>query len=219
MGDYLAVRCTTVNGLAVLLFSILSEIKIDWRHLLVNCPDERHPSPKAFYLVLPPEELARLWEQYADRLLLIVRGFGEPAEDAVQEAFVRLAAQPRPPDETLAWLVQVARNQLLQWWRSDTRRQQRAVERSKTVNWFSGGQLGDQLDDRLDAETVSLALQGLPSEQRAAVMMHLWGGLSFEQTAEILGTSRSTAHRHYAAAMKQLKTLFADSEHVRDSKS
>lgn len=173
--------------------------------------------------MLPPEELARLWEQYAERLLLIVRGFGEPAEDAVQEAFVRLAAQQRPPHETLAWLVQVARNQLLQWWRSDARRQQRAVERSKTANWFSGGQLSDQLenqiDDRLDAETVSLALQGLPSEQRAAVMMHLWGGLSFEQIAAILGTSRSTAHRHYTAAMEQLKRLFADSEHIRDPKS
>jgi len=205
-----------------LFFPTLSEIKIDRRHLIGNCTDERHLSPKAFYLVLPPEELARLWEQYADRLLLIVRGFGEPAEDAVQEAFVRLAAQPRPPDETLAWLVQVARNQLLQWWRSDTRRHQRAVERSKTANWFSGGQhadqLDNQLDDRLDAETVSLALQGLPNEQRAAVMMHLWGGLNFEQIAAILGTSRSTAHRHYAAAMTQLKTLFADSEHVRDSK-
>jgi hypothetical protein len=31
------------------------------------------PEPESFYEVLPSEELARLWEQYADRLLLIVR--------------------------------------------------------------------------------------------------------------------------------------------------
>lgn len=165
--------------------------------------------------MLSPDELTRLWDQYADRLLLIVRGFGEPAEDAVQEAFVRLATQQQPPKETLAWLVQVARNQLLQWWRSDTRRRRRAAERGAAVNWFNAGQLGNQLDDQLDAETVSLALNNLPSEKRAPVLMHIWGGLSFEQIAQILGTSRSTAHRNYAAAMQELKTLFEEPKLIR----
>ncbi|MCC6507950.1 MAG: RNA polymerase sigma factor [Pirellulaceae bacterium] len=164
--------------------------------------------------MLPPEVLARLWDQHADRLLLIVRGFGEPAEDAVQEAFLSLSAQNKAPEETLAWLVQVARNQLLQWWRADERRQRRTVERSKSTNWFSDG----QLDDKLDAETVSRALQQLQLEKREPVMMHIWGGLNFEQIAKILGTSHSTAHRRYQAAMAELKTLFADSELKRDSK-
>jgi RNA polymerase sigma-70 factor (ECF subfamily) len=168
--------------------------------------------------VLTPEELARLWNQHADRLLLIVRGFGEPAEDAVQEAFVRLAAQKQPPDEPLAWLIQVARNQLLQWWRSDKRRQSRVVARSQSENWFytGGFDIGqldaNQLDDQLDAQTVSQALRNLPLEKRAPVMMHIWGGLNFEQIAKILGTSRSTAHRQYTAAMDELKKIFADPE-------
>lgn len=171
------------------------------------------PERESYYEVLPPEELARLWEQYADRLLLIVRGFGEPAEDAVQEAFVRLASQKQTPDETMAWLVRVARNQLLQWWRSDERRQRRASERSKTKNWFCEG----LLDDRLDAETVSAALGQLSPQKRAPVMLHIWGGLSFVQIAEILGTSRSSAHRQYIAAMEELKTQFQDSAQKRDS--
>lgn len=162
--------------------------------------------------MLPPEELARLWEQHADRLLLIVRGFGEPAEDAVQEAFLRLAVQKEAPDETLAWLVRVARNQLLQWWRSDERSQRRANERTNATNWFSEG----LLEDRLDAETVSAALRQLSSEKRASVMLHIWGGLSFVQIAEILGTSRSSAHRQYAAGMEELKIRFSDSAHKRE---
>ena len=169
--------------------------------------------------MLSPEELDRLWNQHADRLLLIVRALGEPAEDAVQEAFVRLAAQSQPPDETLAWLVQVARNQLLQWWRSDKRRQDRAIERVENLNWFSDG----QLDDRLDAQTVSQALRNLPLDKRAPVMMHIWGGLNFEQIGKILGTSRSSAHRKYTAAMDELKTIFANPKmnkaHIDDSSS
>ena len=35
------------------------------------------------------EQLVSAWNDYADRLLLIIRAFGDPAEDAVQEAFIQ----------------------------------------------------------------------------------------------------------------------------------
>lgn len=148
-----------------------------------------------------------MWNQHADRLLLIVRGFGEPAEDAVQEAFVRLATQDEVPKETLAWLVRVARNQLLQWWRSDARSRRRELERASTTDWFAEG----MLDDALDAATVTEWLQQLSADKRATLMMHIWGGLSFEQIAGILGVSRSTAHRHYVRAMEELRAKFQSS--------
>ncbi len=157
--------------------------------------------------MLSPEKLLQAWEQHADRLLLIVRGFGEPAEDAVQEAFIRLAARDEVPEETLAWLVRVARNQLLQWWRSDARSRRRELERSTAIDWFADG----LLDQALDAATVTEGLQQLSSGNRATLMMHIWGGLSFEQIATILGVSRSTAHRQYVLAMEQLRTQFRSS--------
>ncbi|MEZ6149246.1 MAG: RNA polymerase sigma factor [Pirellulaceae bacterium] len=158
-------------------------------------------------VLLPPEILLQVWNQHAERLLLIVRGFGQPAEDAVQEAFVRLATQDEVPDETLAWLVRVARNQLLQWWRSDSRSRRRESECGPTNDWFAEG----MLDDALDAATVTEGLQQLPDDKRATLMMHIWGGLSFEQIAAILGVSRSTAHRHYTLAMEELRTKFCSS--------
>ncbi len=148
-----------------------------------------------------------MWEQHAERLLLIVRGFGQPAEDAVQEAFVRLATQDEVPDETLAWLVRVARNQLQQWWRSESRSRRRELERGPTTDWFTEG----VLDDALDAATVTEGLQQLSETKRATLMMHIWGGLSFEQIAAILGVSRSAAHRHYTLAMEELRTIFRSS--------
>ncbi|MEZ6074438.1 MAG: sigma factor-like helix-turn-helix DNA-binding protein [Pirellulaceae bacterium] len=64
---------------------------------------------------------------------------------------------------------------------------------------------------RSDAATVTEGLQQLPDDKRATLMMHIWGGLSFEQIAAILGVSRSTAHRHYTLAMEELRTKFCSS--------
>ncbi len=41
-----------------------------------------------------------------------------------------LSRQPKLPDEPLAWLVKVARNQVLQWNRSEQRRAQRHIARA-----------------------------------------------------------------------------------------
>ena len=38
--------------------------------------------------MLDPDKLTEIWDQHADRLLLIARSIGGPAEDAMQEAFV-----------------------------------------------------------------------------------------------------------------------------------
>lgn len=69
--------------------------------------------------------LAELWDDHSDRLLLIARSIGGPAEDAVQEAFVALASQAIMPTDPMAWLVRVTRNRLLQWHRSGKRRRTR----------------------------------------------------------------------------------------------
>lgn len=157
--------------------------------------------------MLSSSELSRAWSQHADRLLLVVRGFGEPAEDAVQEAFVKLAELDNLPSEPMAWLVKVARNELLQWWRSNDRRRRRDSDRQANAPWFAI----DDLDSQLDAHEMTLELQAMPADMREPVMMHIWGGMSFEQIGEILGISRSTAHRQYTAALQQLRTRFAHS--------
>jgi len=41
------------------------------------------------------EQVVEAWDQHADRLLLIARSIGEPAEDAVREAFVLRGSKVR----------------------------------------------------------------------------------------------------------------------------
>ncbi|MCG8653389.1 MAG: sigma-70 family RNA polymerase sigma factor, partial [Pirellulales bacterium] len=127
--------------------------------------------------VIDATVLAELWQEYSDRLLLIARSVGGPAEDAVQEAFVALAMQSRLPDDPLAWLVRVTRNRLLQWQRSRRRRQLRESCRAGQP-WFDGQLIS--ADEKLDAAEVTRALQELPSPQREIMVMHLWGEMSFE---------------------------------------
>ena len=57
----------------------------------------------------------------------------------------------------------------------------------------------------LDVEAATAALQTLPVEQREIIVAHLWGGLTFEQIAELTATSSSTAHRWYLAGLSSLR--------------
>ena len=59
--------------------------------------------------------------------------------------------------------------------------------------------------DRLDAEEATRALAGLPIEQRETIVFRLWGGLSFEQIAEVTGCSTSSVHRWYQKGLAALR--------------
>ena len=157
--------------------------------------------------LLDPDQLTEAWDQHADRLLLIARSIGGPAEDAVQEAFIALASQKQLPDDPMAWLVKVTRHRLLQWRRSHLRR--RARENNRTnVAWFACEiQLVDQ---KLDAKKITAALQEIDSPDREIIVMHLWGGMTFDAIAKVVGGSRAKAHRNFQRGIENLKTKFSD---------
>lgn len=146
--------------------------------------------------------LAELWDDCADRLLLIARSIGEPADDAVQEAFVALACQRNLPDDPMAWLVRVTRNRLLQWQRSQQRRRRRETLACQS-NWFDGE--STQIEQQIDARQLTATLMQLTSPQREIIVMHLWGGMSFETIGQILELSRASTHRSFHRGLDTLK--------------
>jgi RNA polymerase sigma factor (sigma-70 family) len=166
--------------------------------------------------VIDPIQLRQIWSTHGDRLTLIARSIvdSQDAEDAVQEAFVSLAVQTMLPDDPLAWLVRVVRNQLLQWRRSQGRRRRREQQRLQrdpgASAWFVQPQLA--IDQTLDAVEVANALRDLPEDQREVIVMHLWGEMTFERIAAVLGGSRSTVHRLYARGLIRLKQRFEPDE-------
>lgn len=152
--------------------------------------------------MIEPAILAELWRSHAGRLLVIARSVGEPAEDAVQEAFASLATQTQLPDDPLAWLVRVSRNQLLSWQRkrqTQTKHQHAVASRT---SWF----IDTEAESQLDGQQVTEWLQRLPTDERQVIVMHLWGGLSFRQIAAATDRSAATAYRLYHRGLQQLRS-------------
>jgi len=155
--------------------------------------------------VIGADELANLWRKHAASLSLLCRLRCSSPEDCVQEAFIRLAREVPVPDDPVAWLARVARNEALSRWRSEQRRRHReqlvAAERPA---WFIEPRLGGDSTLASPAEIQS-ALQQLDESTREIVVAHLWSGLSFRQIAKAFDLSSSAAHRQYTAGLEQMK--------------
>ena len=118
----------------------------------------------------------------------------------VQEAFVKLVRQQPPPADAVAWLFRVVRNGAIDAGKTARRRRQRESSVARPERWF----VEDEVDG-LDAKTAVAALERLTGEQREIIVARHWGGLSFEQIAEVVGCSASTAFRRYTAGVEQLR--------------
>ena len=152
-------------------------------------------------IAMGPELLGRLVDAHAAALVLYARQWCSIPEDIVQEAFLKLATQPKPPEHPVAWLYCVVRNGAISAGRASQRRQRHETRAAaQTPTWFVPSDHA-----ALDAETATAALAALPLVQREVIVAHIWGGLTFEQIAELTGTSASTAHRWYVAGLSTLR--------------
>jgi RNA polymerase sigma-70 factor (ECF subfamily) len=147
-----------------------------------------------------PQELARLIDTHAGPLVLYARQWCAAPEDVVQEAFVKLCTVEPPPRDALAWLYRVVRHGALDAGKTARRRQRREAAVARPERWFV-----EPAVEGLDAEAAVAGLRRLPAEQREAIVARLWGGLSFEQVAEVAGCSVSTAFRRFSAGIDALR--------------
>lgn len=148
---------------------------------------------------MTPRVLADLLADHAAALVLFARQWCDCPEDAVQEAFCKLA-RAAPPADPVAWLYRVARNAALDAGRSARQRVRRERAAARPVLWFAEGGV-----DGLDAATAVAALESLAPDLREVIVARLWGGLTLDQAAVAAGCSVSTAHRRYEAGIAALR--------------
>ncbi len=148
--------------------------------------------------------LGRLVDRHAAALELFARQWCETPEDVVQEAFVKLAAQLKPPENPAAWLFRVVRNGALNAAQAARRRRRYETAAAESTAWFQAKRTVTS-SDALDPETAAAELRTLPLEQREVIVAHLWGGLSFQEIAVVAGCSTSTAHRLYSAGLSMMR--------------
>jgi RNA polymerase sigma-70 factor (ECF subfamily) len=152
---------------------------------------------------MDPDDLGRLIDRHAAALTLYARQWCDEPEDVVQEAFVSLSARRPAPANPAAWLFRAVRNGAINAGvagRRRRRREARVAVPADAPAWFEARD-----EAPVDPESAQAALAALPAAQREVIVARVWGGLTFEQIAELAGTSASSAHRLYHAGLVALR--------------
>ena len=144
------------------------------------------------------ERLAELLDRHAPALALYAAQWSAAADDIVQEAFIRLIAQRIAPEPPLPWLYAVVRNLAISEQRSTFRRERREQVAAR---------LRSRSDDHESTIELADALEQLDPEIREIIVARLWGELTFDDIAVLVGLSSSTAHRRYQEGLATLRRL------------
>ncbi|HKS90686.1 MAG TPA: sigma-70 family RNA polymerase sigma factor [Tepidiformaceae bacterium] len=142
------------------------------------------------------------------------------AQDTTQEVFVRLWRTPESfvasRGRLLSWLMSVARNRAVDELRARGRRQRRedpgaedalaVVPDSSAIDPQRAAQIQEQ------QVRVRAALAELPPEQRAALELAYFGGLTQQEIALQLHEPLGTIKTRIRLAMQKLRRLLSESE-------
>ncbi|MEW9553529.1 RNA polymerase sigma factor [Nonomuraea sp. NPDC050783] len=138
---------------------------------------------------------------------VVSRAGRQVADEVVSETFAiawrRLGDVPEP---ALPWLLGVARNVLRDNVRAEARRQALAAElRSWTEAGPAGDPAGDTADQVAERLGVLRALAALGEDDREALLLVAWQGLSPKEAARVVGCSSAAFRVRLHRARKRLK--------------
>jgi RNA polymerase sigma factor (sigma-70 family) len=147
---------------------------------------------------LDSQLLAELVDRHGAALKLYARQWCLNADEVVHQALIELAGIGTVPENPLAWLFTAVRRRAISRLRGDRRRQRH--EAAAAQRWFER-----RRNQHEAASAAAEALAELALEDREIVIAHLWGRLTYEEIARLVGTSASTAQRRYEAAISRLR--------------
>lgn len=160
--------------------------------------------------------LAALYDRYASLILgFLARllGAGGEAEEVLQEVFLQAWRQAgsyrRELSSPRGWLLMLARSRAL-----DRLRSAQASRRREEALWADEPQTIAPIGcDRLESDErrpqVRLALGELPPDQRQAIELAFFEGLSHTQIAARLGAPLGTVKSRVLLGMRKLRQLLA----------
>jgi RNA polymerase sigma-70 factor, ECF subfamily len=160
------------------------------------------------------QDLARRFEQDRGRLWAVafrMLGASGEAEEAVQEAWLRLARSDSEEIESLSsWLTTVVARICLDMLRARKARQEEPLGPHVPDPIVSPVEGGDPEHEALIADSVGLAMLGvletLSPEERVAFVLHDMFSVPFEQVADLLDRSPVAARKAASRARKRVET-------------
>jgi RNA polymerase sigma-70 factor (ECF subfamily) len=144
-------------------------------------------------------EVQALYQLHGPGLLLYacsLLGRKHAAEDALQQVFMKLLEHNSIPEDPKPYLFRAVHNVALNLIRSEIKQ----VELADIEPWFKARE-----HDRAAHLTLTAELLRIPEEQRRILILHLWGGLSFDEIGSVLSISANTAASRYRYALQKLR--------------
>lgn len=159
---------------------------------------------------------ALLVDAYKNPILQLayrMTGSLQDADDLAQEAFIRAFRNLHRYDRErlfFTWLYTVALNGIRNHLKKKQREEAGFIEsdhQEETADDAPG--MEDRLDEAREAERLELTLRRLPADQREALILRFYQGLSLEETSEILGISLSAAKMRIYRGLERLRQLLS----------
>lgn len=159
---------------------------------------------------------AALYDRYAARvlgvLLKLLRNRAE-AEDVLQEAFLQIWARAGQYDKTraspLVWLLLIARSRAMDHLRRNRRQANAVAEFEFEAEAAPTEDVTSEIELHESAQRAREALARLPEEQRGAINLAFYGGLTHEQIAERQAVPLGTVKTRIRLGMRRLREVFA----------
>ena len=162
-----------------------------------------------------PAVYARIYETHSRGVHAAayrILGNATQAQDVTQDVFVKVWRQPQKFDarrgELGSYLRLIARSRALDLWR-EGQAAGRASDRLKLVVARDEGRTEDRPGAMAERESerraVRAALAELPANQREAVVLAYWGGLTADQIARRAGVPLGTAKRRIRLGLAKMR--------------
>jgi RNA polymerase sigma-70 factor (ECF subfamily) len=162
--------------------------------------------------------LVRRWERQIFALAYRTLGREEDARDVTQETFLRaFRALPgfKGDAKFSSWLYRIALNLCRDWIRRDRRAPMVAVPEGMEIHELAADRQDVPSVEDLAARAelsgaVAAAMELLPAEQRHAIILKEYQGLTFQEIAELMNCPLSTAKTRLYQGLTLLRRHLAE---------
>ena len=158
---------------------------------------------------------SEIFDRYSSRIYNFAYRFlrnSEAAEDATQEVFVKMlkhANQFHGDAKLSTWLFSITANWCRDYLRKADNKAKEAEEVLYAIPAPSELAPDRNLERRQDEQMIQKALSALTPEQREAILLSRYQGLSYAEIAQISGCSEGAVKTRVFRAMETLKKALA----------
>ena len=160
-------------------------------------------------------QLVMFYNEALYRWVARLTGNSHAAEDLVQDTFVRAyqaITRLRPDTNLKAWLFRIAHNAYANWVRN--RKGRNSTLPDEVLDTQAGPE--ELAQENETSQKLQQAIDKLPEEWKAALLLRIEEDMAFREMAIALGTTEETARwRVYKARQKLMETLEIKREDAR----